>query len=170
MYLHSLRQLDKNIAAAIAGVSASSSNMTQPLTSNPNTNSMRSSFNPNNRLSFINRPFGTASSSSFHQNLNNISSQFADNYLMETRAFPYDRLSQARLTSINSNKQLNVVPTSIQQLQHQMHNVNATPVNTNNNSNFKANSSCKIYQDLDEFKTHGEDLKSHLHEFKGHLV
>ena len=145
VYLSSLRQLDKNIAAAISGVT--------PMC---HSNKIRSSFNTNKRLSYINtqnqsssnainRPFG-ASSNSFHQNLSSVSS-FGDNYLMTTRAFPYDRLgSQARLTSINSNKQLNsIAPTN------KIH------------SNYRGNSSCKIYQDLD-------DMKSHNNEFKGHLV
>ena len=156
VYLSSLRQLDKNIAAAIAGVTPTGVHKT----------TVRSSFNPNKRLSYVNsnnptnsgtnRPFGS-SSTSFHQNLNNISS-FGDNYSTNTRAFPYDRLgSQARLTSINSNKQLN--------------NTNSTPSNasttrtliSNGIPNYRGNSTCKIYQDLD-------DIKAHTGEFKGHLV
>ncbi len=126
VYISSLRQLDQNIAAAIAGVSAlppiSTTTTVKPLT-------IRSSFN-NNRLSYINRPF-TTQSNSFHQNLNKLSS-VGDNYLLETRAFPFDRNNQTRMSSNRLN-------------------------------NYKANSSCKIYQDLDEFK-------DHLGEFKGHLV
>ena len=154
IYLSSLRQLDKNISAAIA--TSSTSNVIHPATALAKT-TIRSSFNPNNRLSFMStthNPRSFANSSSFHQNLNNISS-FGDNYLVQTRAFPYDRMSQNRLTSISSKQQINM-PIS----------------NSNNNTSFnnRANSSCKIYQDLDEFKGHLDELKGHMNEFKGHLV
>jgi hypothetical protein len=152
VYLSSLRQLDKNIAAAIAGVTPSCQ---------PNKSTGRLSFNQNKRLSYINnhnqsnntalnRPFGT-SSNSFHQNLNNVSS-FGDNYIMaNTRAFPYDRLgSQARLTSINSNKQLNNMPSS-----NKVHISNGI-------GNYRGNSTCKIYQDLDDSQTHNGEFKGHL--------
>ena len=149
-YLSSLRQLDKNIAAAIAGVAPSCQ---------PHKSTSRSSFNQNKRLSYINnhnqsknvlnRPFGT-SSNSFHQNLNNIPT-FGENYVMGTRAFPYDRLgSQARLTSMNSNKQLNNIPAS-----------NKVHV-SNGIGNYRGNSTCKIYQDLDDNQTHNGEFKGHL--------
>lgn len=77
--------------------------------------------------------------------------------MVQTRAFPYDRMSQNRLTSISSKQQINI-PISNS--------------NNNNNTSFnnRANSSCKIYQDLDEFKGHLDELKGHMNEFKGHLV
>ena len=154
VYLSSLRQLDKNIAAAIAGVAPSCQS---------NKSASRSSFNHNKRLSYINnhnqsnnsnnvlnRPFGT-SSNSFHQNLNNAPS-FGDNYIMATRAFPYDRLgsqigSQAR---INSSKQLNNMPPS-----NKVHISNGI-------GNYRGNSTCKIYQDLDDTQTHNGEFKGHL--------
>ena len=75
IYLSSLRQLDRNLTAAI-----SSSNITNKHLNNSNI--IRSSFNPNsNRLSFGNRSSSNNSnnnnvnnSSSFHQNLNSIAS------------------------------------------------------------------------------------------------
>ena len=47
-----------------------------------------------------------------------------DNYVSEARAFPYERLGQAS------------IETSVP------------------NQNYRSNSSCKIYQDLDEYKGH----------------
>jgi hypothetical protein len=159
VYLSSLRQLDQNIAAAIAVTEGSnnSSKIANNVTSNPIQlpSSLRSSFNHTNRLSFINRPFAV-NSNSFHQNLNNLTASYSDNnnnsinsnYLSETRGFPYDRLSQARLTSnrqLNSNNQLQSI-------------------------NQRTNSTCKIYQDLDEFKGHLDELKGQYNDFRGHLV
>lgn len=150
VYISSLRQLDQNIAAAIA-VTEGSNNSNKinnkavnkvPSNINQVQSSLQSSFNPSNRLSFINRPF-VPNSSSFNQNLNNLTESFSDNnnsinnnYLNETRGFPYDRLSQARL---NTNSQMH-------------------------------NSTCKIYQDLDEFKGHLDELKGQYNDFRGHLV
>jgi hypothetical protein len=135
LYLSSLRQLDKNLTITAGLKPSSTVNST-----------MRSSFNPNNRLSFVNRPIAT--SASFNQNLNSYSGGAGDNYLIETQAFPYDHLSQ-------------------QQLQQKRPQIGG-------GINYRANSSCKIYQDLDEYKGHLEDLQAgpapHQTEFKGHLV
>ena len=78
------------------------------------------------------RPFGAQNtSSSFHQNLNQIPTTADNNYLMETRAFPYERLNQTNSGTESGNH-----------------------INHNNIHTFRANSNCKIYQDLDEFKGH----------------
>lgn len=123
VHINSLRQLDHKLTAALAD------------------GSILTVQQPTNRHSILNRPFGATSS--FQQNLNHISSVGGnlDNFLLETRAFPYERLKQATDSSSSSN-QSNVGATfnSNQQL--------------NNIHNFRANSSCKIYQDVDEFKGH----------------
>lgn len=123
VHINSLRQLDHKLTAALAD------------------GSILTVQKPTNRHSILNRPFGATSS--FQQNLNHISSVGGnlDNFLLETRAFPYERLKQATDSSSSSN-QSNVGASinSNQQL--------------NNIHNFRANSSCKIYQDVDEFKGH----------------
>lgn len=97
-----------------------------------------------NRHSILTRPFGATTS--FQQNLNQISSVGGnlDNFLLETRAFPYERLKQPNSndSSSASNQSSSNVAT-----------INSTN-QINNIHNFKANSNCKIYQDVDEFKGH----------------
>ena len=85
-------------------------------------------------------PFG-GTTSSFQQNLNNISQVGGnlDNFLLETRAFPYERLKQAN-SSTNADSSSNQS--------------NGSNQITNNIHNFRTNSSFKIYQDVDEFKGH----------------
>lgn len=91
-----------------------------------NSNHMTTSlFNTSSR----HRPFGAQNtSSSFHQNLNQMPTSVDNNYLMETRAFPYERLNQTNSGTESSNH--------------------------NNIHTYRANSNCKIYQDVDEFKGH----------------
>lgn len=147
-----MRQLDKNITAAISNVNPSKRSS---LSMHPNT--IRANYNPANRLSFVNRPFGLSNTASFNHNLNSLTSSITDNY-PDTRGYPFDRLNQTKLVYSN-NKLLNGPITSTQ------------AYNTINN-NYRPNSSCKIYQDLDQdVRGKFEDLKGHLNsEFKGHLV
>jgi len=113
VHISSLRQLDHKISAALQHQDMSASLLNTA----------------NRHLTSSNRPFGSGYSNS--NNNNNTNSSFnlslgqvgtAEEYLMEARAFPYERLS------------------------HQG--------GGQGNQMFKANSNCKIYQDLDEFKGH----------------
>jgi len=106
VHISSLRRLDHNISAALQHQDMSSTLL-----------------NTANRHLSSNRPFGGGYNNinnSFNLNLGQVGS--GDDYLMEARAFPYERLS------------------------HQG--------SGQSNQMFKANSNCKIYQDLDEFKGH----------------
>ena len=78
-----------------------------------------------NRHSILNHSFGPTKS--FQHNLNNITS--VDNFLLETKAYPYERLKQ-----VNSNDLSTI-----------QHNVEALS---------RINSSSKVYQDQNEFKGH----------------
>ena len=210
--MSSLRQLDKSISAAIAGVSATKAQ--SQLGSNNNNyvasgyhggaSTIRSSFNPGSRLSFANRPYGV--STSFHQNLNSLcafgngdANAAALSGVDSARAFPYDRLSQARLaclnptttatgtttgmaassnTHINSNRNLNIPINSSSQMAHHLRSLKSA----------KTNSACRIYQDTaaNEYSQHQQQRQQQLltgdakmptvtpsskvNDFKGHLV
>ncbi len=115
IHISSLRQLDHKLSNALA----ESSLLTVKANNNNNLNSSSLMNSASGRIS-VNRPSfsGATNTGSYHQNLNQMSSLSGDNYLMETRAFPYS----------NSNN--------------------------NNINNLRTNSTCKIYQDVDEFKGH----------------
>jgi hypothetical protein len=224
VYLTSLRQLDKNISAAIAA-GQSSHNIHHQTTLNKsnlnNTNIIRSSFNPNaNRLSFANRQAAQqqqqqqqangASSSSFHQNLASIAASFGDNnhsnsntgssniskssqssgnhlhypqqqsgknsiYFQEARPFPYDRSSQTRLNTLarqlgsNSNGGVTIpVNKSSHTNLNQLSAGNSGGGSSNTAGYNRANSTHKLYQDLNDYNKSREFNKSR--DFKGHLV
>ena len=125
-----MRQLDHKLANALAEGSLLGSKHVSNMTS--------SLMNTGNRHSGV-RQFGTSNSNSLHQNLNQLSS-IGDNYMMETRAFPYERLTQAN----GGGGGLDASSAHI----HSSH------LNNSHAHNYRTNSSCKIYQDLDEFKGH----------------
>ena len=101
---------------------------------------------PTNRHSILTRPFGATTS--FQQNLNQISSVGGnlDNFLLETRAFPYERLKQPNSLGNDSSSASNQSSSNVAT-------INSTN-QLNNIHNFKTNSNCKLYQDVDEFKGH----------------
>lgn len=94
-------------------------------------------------------------STSLNKNLNNIYN-YDENYLIETRAFPYHQNQKSNFY-FNSNRQLNK-PAAVVYSSHE---------NDTNNIN---SSSCKIYQDMEDYNQHFDEFKSHPTEFKGHLV
>ncbi len=123
-----MRQLDHKLANALAEGSLLGGKHTSNMTS--------SLMNTGNRHSGA-RQFGTSNSNSLHQNLNQLSS-IGDNYMMETRAFPYERLAQTNAGGLDASSA----------------HIHSSHLNNNHAHNYRTNSSCKIYQDLDEFKGH----------------
>ncbi len=135
IHISSLRQLDHQISAALMAQEGS----LHTLKSSPN--NMSSSMTNTGNRHLGNRSFGVNQNmgNSYHMNLNQINgSTNGDNYQLETtRAFPYERLTQVTAEptiTINTNS----------------NNSNKNP----NMTNYRGNSTCKIYQDLDEFKGH----------------
>ena len=150
IYINSLRQLDKNLSAALAGVSASTILKQQHGSFNNATNRYSS------LVAAASHQFGV--SPSFNQSLNQLSHMGGggDNILLEARAFPYERLSQ----NIDSSIYHPQAPTQHHlHLHHQQQLGNLPTTSSQSNSshsygNTLNSASCKIYQDLDEFKGH----------------
>jgi hypothetical protein len=178
VYLASLRQLDKNLTAAAAAMQHNQLN---------NTSIVRSSFNPNNNNNLNRSNFNLNNKTSFHNNLNNLTSSFIndtsssaastakssltnntflnnfqDTLTSNNRPFPYDTImsnSRSRLNNNNNNSSIRPIIKSSQ--------TNINLLNQNPNS-FRTNSTCKIYSDLSDLnkKTLNRDFKTS----KGHLV
>jgi hypothetical protein len=181
--LTSLRQIDQNIAAAIngsvtmpqhqRGTGAMSATATLTMGASPSSAaaaiSLNSSINRNSYL--LSRP-----SNSFHQNLNGIASLAESSYGGETRAFPYERLSQTRLSQSRLGpyeSNTNTATSQFKLKQPSQTNLSNLPVNSStiqsaasailaNNIHYRTNSNCKIYQDLDEYKDSSDEFKGHL--------
>jgi hypothetical protein len=194
LYLTSLRQIDQNIAAAINGGVAAlprhhqhgamSATATLTMGTSPSNSSAAAaaaaiSLNASiNRNSYL---FGRPSNS-FHQNLNGIASLVTESTLGggggETQAFPYERMSQSRLsqTRLGTYESSNTNTATRSQFklkQPSQTNLSSLPVNSStiqsaasailaNNIHYRANSNCKIYQDLDEYKDSSDEFKGHL--------
>ena len=171
LYINSLRQLDKNITAALAGVSASAA-LKQHHHHQQQQQQLQSPY-----MQFTNRYSSQYDASPSFSSLNHGSSPLGcvdPNILIETRAYPCERIEPSTSGIYQPHPHPQQQPQQQQQPLSQpsklTFNANGQPLNqivlpsanslyssAANNLHHFGNlnaSTCKIYQDLDEYKGH----------------